>query len=468
MRFVLFAFAFLSAIYSVAQSALSQNRVDLGDIYSNTQRYVDVSIRNPGNSKIYVLRIEQSPNVVYKLSEEIIPANGSITLRVQVNPVSKGKFELGCNVFMSDRNEPLTLTIAGNVVELPKSTFTTTACPDFNSTPKPNLPSSLTIITKDKETNELLSSSKVVIIRNGEPAGAWITGKKGSFDLSIPSGYFYFLATNEGYLDKEAGIYVGPDIREVIIPLRKNPDLVPDKVVVEPVPDTATALTIEQAEEIIEEHVAEQVAKDSIQAHPALSDLSEKNFDEQFFKPLNIEFVIDVSSSMKQEDKMELMKYALNQLVAQLRPVDRMGIVTYSDNAQVFQVPTPCDRKEIILKAVSELEPKGLTAGGRGIKLGYRELMLNYNPDKTNLVIIITDGAFNKDSDDYQKVVKKYARKGVIFSVVGVQPRKNDEIKMTEAATFGNGRYVSIHQLTDAQSKLFQEIRLASFKGTTH
>lgn len=468
MRLILFASLLLSAVSSMAQSTLSVGKVDLGDLYSNSQRYVDVEIQNPENLSIYVLRVEQTPHVVYKLSNDMIPANGSITLRVQINPVERGSFESNCVIYVSDRTEPLIFTVSGNVVELPKNTYSTTACPDFNSTPKPVLPSSLTIITRDKETEELLSSSKVVIIRNGEPAGAWLTGRKGSFDLSIPSGYFYFLATHEGYIDKEAGIYVGPDVSEVIIPLKRNPNVTEPEIADVPIADTATVLTIEEAEDIIDEHVAEQAAKDSVLAHPSFSDLAEKNFEEQFFKPVNIEFVIDISSSMKQEDKMELMKYALNQLVAQLRPVDRMGIVTYSDNAQVFQVSTPCDRKEVILKAVSSLEPKGLTAGGRGIKLGYRELMLNYNPDKTNLVIIITDGAFNKDSDDYQKVVKKYAKKGVIFSVVGIQSRKNDELKMTEAATFGNGRYVPIHQLTDAQTKLFQEIRLASFRGTTH
>ncbi len=80
------------------------------------------------------------------------------------------------------------------------------------------------------------------------------------------------------------------------------------------------------------------------------------------------------------------------------------------------------------------------------------------------MVIIITDGAFNKDSDDYQKTVRKYAKKGIIFSVVGIQAKEKDEIQMTEAAAFGAGRYVSIHQLSDAQDKLFREIRIASFK----
>jgi Ca-activated chloride channel homolog len=465
MRIGLVIFFLTLCFTNFAQSKLSKEVHDFGSLYAGTQRFVDITIENPGSAPIYILRIEQSPNIVHKLSGDVIPAGGKISLRVQVNPSTTGRFQLGCNVFMSDRNEPLSFTVKGNVLELAKKDFNTTACPDFNASPPQRESTVITIETFDKETREPLSKSKVVVIRNGEPAGAWITGRKGSFDVNMTSGYFYFLATHDGYLNKEAGIYVGPDIHTVSIPLTKDPELILADL---PPVDTDTTeeaeiLDIDEAKEILSEVMEETDTVATL--NPNFLDADKENFDEQFFKPVNIEFVIDISSSMKQGDKMELMKYALNQLVNELRPVDRMGIVTYADNAQVFQSPTQCDRKEVILKAVSELRPEGMTAGGRGIKKGYSELMLNYDPDKTNIVIVITDGAFNKDSDNYQKIVKRYARKGVIFSVVGVKTSANDTRRMTEAATFGGGRFIAIEQLSDAQTKLFQEIRLASFRG---
>ena len=448
---------------SFAQSKLSKKEHDFGSLYANTQRFVDVQIENPGTEPIYILRVEQSPNIVHKLGDDVIPAGGSVSLRVQVNPLTTGRFQLGCNVFMSDQNKPLAFTVTGNVLELAKKDFNTTACPDFNSTPVQNESSEITIITFDKETREPLSRSKVIVIHNGEPAGAWITGKKGAFDVKMTSGYFYFLATHDGYLNKEAGVYVGPEIHEISIPLTRNPELITDIPLDTAASEETEILDIDEAKEIIAEVIEEA---DTIQTiNPNLTKVDPHNFDEQFFKPVNIEFVIDISSSMKQGDKMELMKYALNQLVGELRAVDRMGIVTYADNAQVFQSPTQCDRKEVILKAVSELKPEGMTAGGKGIKKGYNELMMNYDPTKTNIVIVITDGAFNKDSDNYQKIVKKYAKKGIIFSVVGIKTNANDTKRMTEAANFGAGRFISIDQLSDAQTKLFQEIREASFKG---
>ena len=85
-------------------------------------------------------------------------------------------------------------------------------------------------------------------------------------------------------------------------------------------------------------------------------------------------------------------------------------------------------------------------------------------PENTNMVIVITDGAFNKYSDDYQDIIRKYADQNVVFSVVGVQCRSTDEQNMKEAAAYGNGRYVPVRKLADAHG-LLQEIRLAFFKG---
>jgi Ca-activated chloride channel family protein len=139
--------------------------------------------------------------------------------------------------------------------------------------------------------------------------------------------------------------------------------------------------------------------------------------------------------------------------------------VTYANTAEVFQSPASGDNKEELQQSISKLKPLGMTAGGKGIKLGYKEVMKNHDPNKANMVIVITDGAFNKDSEDYQKTVQKYAKDGVIFSVVGIQTRERDAHLMEEAAHFGNGRFVPIQKLADAHSNLTQEIRIASFKG---
>ena len=466
MKGALTFFLLLICSFLFGQTTIVNTSADLGDLYSSTQRYVDIPIQNKGTKMSYLLRIQHGPEISYRISTDKFVPDSTVTLRLQVNPTKKGKFQHEVYVYFSDAAQPTVIRVKGNVVELPGfSGDQMTRCPDFNASPSSVRTKELTIITVDKETGLPLAQSKVAIIRNGEPAGAWITGRKGAFSAAIPSGYFYFLATHEGYLKKEAGVFVGPEISEITIPLRKDPAFSPPPPTPDPEPiaEEPIQLPNESVVEIIQEQAP--VKDTAVEKIPELAQLPPTEFSKSYFNDVNVVFVLDVSSSMKLGEKMDLMKYALNQLVSNLRPDDIMGLVTYSDNAEVFQAPTKGANKEAIQTAVSELRPRGMTAGGKGIKLGYKQVLKNYDAGKTNIVVVITDGAFNKDSDDYQKIVRKYAKKGIIFSVVGIQTKDRDVSLMQEAADFGKGRYVHIQEITDAQYKLLNEIRIASFKG---
>lgn len=452
------------------QQSNSEDYLDYGTLNAHSKRYIDLTIGNPKSQKVYILRVEHSPEVTYRLTSDLIAPDSSVQLRIQVNPNKKGNFDFVLKLHMSDQPNPVVYRLTGNLAEEIPSDHFLTKCPDFNAIPsKSAQPSELTIITIDKESKELLSKSMVSIIHNGKPSGTWITGKLGLFKEKLPPGFFYFVVSKEGYLSKEAGVYVSSEISEITIPLSKNPRYdqpVPTK---EPIPDQeelAQQLAPEEAQEKLDEQMAnERIDTVTQKAMPELVSIPADNFDESYFKDVNVVFVLDISSSMKMGEKMDLMKYSLNQLVSKLRPQDKMGLVTYANTAEVFLSPTSGDHRDELQQSISKLKPLGMTAGGKGIKLGYKEVMRNYDPNKTNMVIVITDGAFNKDSEDYQKTVQKYSKQGVVFSVVGIQTRERDAMLMEEAAHFGSGRFVPIQKLADAHSNLTQEIRIASFKG---
>lgn len=448
-----------------SQTSINNNKFDFGDLSTNSPRYVDMVLSNPTSKDAYILRVDRPNEIVYITNKAIISPNQTLTIRFQVNSKVRGKFSYLVKIYMSDRQEPLEVRLTGNLLEDIEYTDFKTKCPDFNAVP-PNAQEvpELTIIVVDKVTREPLSKSTVSIIRNGKPAGAWKTGRQGSFKAQVKSGLFYFYASHDGYFPKEAGVFVGPEIREITIPLIKDSTL-KEELIVETPTEEAVEIPIEEVEETIANQIPPPAIDSATKVQlPELASLDPMNFDQSYFADVNAVFVLDISSSMTMGNRMELLKYSLNSLVGHLRNSDRIGIVTYSDKAQVFLDPTLASSKSDIEQAVDDLKPHGLTAGGRGIKLGYKEVMENYDPNKANMVIIITDGAFNKDSDDYQKIVRKYSKKGVTFSVVGVEARPKDAELMTAAATYGKGRYVDIKELSDAQHKLFQEIRLSSFK----
>ena len=95
---------------------------------------------------------------------------------------------------------------------------------------------------------------------------------------------------------------------------------------------------------------------------------------------------------------------------------------------------------------------------------GYKQNKKGFIEGGVNHIIVITDGAFNRNSDDYLRYVKRFKKKGINLSIVGVKNKEKDAIEMTEAAEKGGGRYVPIHKLADAKNNLKQEIRLISFR----
>ena len=445
---------------------------DFGNLEPYSPRYVDFVLTNKGSKQEWLLSVKKPVEVVYIPSKQIIEKDSSVVLLLQVNPTSKGKFSYQVEVYTSDRDEPVKLKLTGNLSELPQdgsSAFT--ACPSFSDRPGGRDPNNfdLTVVTIDKETKQELSSSTVSMIQNGRERWTKRTDRKGKINEDAAIGRSYLYATHEGYNPAELGAYVNFKRNYVVLELeRKEEEIIPPVIIPE-TPDTLVASS-ETTKEIeieiqIEEHIEPTTDLTEIaQAPHSLTDLDKDNFDPQFFNSINVVFVLDISSSMKQVDKMELMKYSLNRLTDLLRVQDKIGLVTYSSYADVLLPPTSGGDKNDIREKVEDLKAFGYTAGGTGIKLGFKQAKKGYIQNGVNHIVIITDGAFNRNSDDYKRYVKRYAKKGIHFSVVGIKNKPNDEDEMREAAELGQGHYVPIFGLIDAQESLRQMVRLLTYK----
>ena len=463
MKYILFAFFSSLFLAASAQIELSKTRHDFGNIMSFENRFVDIELKNSGAQKAYVLRIVKPREVVYVSTGESIEPGASSALRFQVNPTDKGKFSYSVDVFLSDRAEAVSIRLSGYLEDEPGNDMAAfTSCPDFTQQKAGSGPGNfkLTVVVIDKQSREVLPNSHVSLIQNGSPILSKKTDKNGKLVETVPLGFTYFFAANTSYNSAELGAYINFKRNYIILELDKNPAIgqpVPHEVPI----DTALIVNSEhekEFEEVLEENT------EIVKVPESLSALDPNNFDSEYFKPVNVVFILDISSSMKQADKLELMKYALFQLADMLRPQDKMGIVTYANDAEVLLSPVSGADKENIKARVEGIKGGGMTAGGEGIKLGFKEALKSSIPDGTNHVIIITDGAFNRNSDDYKKHIKKYAKKGISMSVVGIKNAERDEAEMREAAELAKGRYIPIFQLADAKNNLRQEIRLITFR----
>lgn len=174
----------------------------------------------------------------------------------------------------------------------------------------------------------------------------------------------------------------------------------------------------------------------------------------------NLVFLIDVSGSMDEPDKLPLLKSAFHMLVGKLDPKDKVSIVTYAGNAGTVLEPTEVKDKAKIFDALNRLEAGGSTAGEAGIKEAYRLAKANFVKDGVNRVMLATDGDFNvgQSSDDELKTLIEDERKsGVFLSVFGFGEGNYNDQMMQVLAQNGNGTAAYIDTLAEAEKTLVQE-----------
>jgi len=447
MKYVSIIFLLFTS-FVFGQIEFDKTKFDFGSLNSYDDRFVDFKLTNRGPKKGFVLRVVKSSEVIYLARSNSMEKDSSIYLRFQVNPYSKGRFSYEVEVFTSDRQEPVKLKLTGEMKDAPSSIGFLTECPDFNTRPGGKAYNfDLTVVTIDKETRKELDQTKITLLQNGSPQWTEATDRSGSIKKEATLGFIYLYASHDGYKPTELGAYVNFQRNKVLLELERAPEPIVPK-------DTLSNSTT-------------VVVKTDTVAVAATTDLSfkpdEAPFSESTYKPVNVVFVLDVSASMNQGDKIELMKYSLLQLVDLIRPCDHMAIVTYSDMAHVLVPPSTGANKTDLRSQITDLRASGLTAGGTGIKLGYKEALKNLDLKQLNTVIVVTDGAFNKDSENYQKTIKKYRKKGVELTIVGIKMKASDQLKMTEVSTLGGGTLVTINSLSEAQANLVKEIRSRAF-----
>lgn len=158
----------------------------------------------------------------------------------------------------------------------------------------------------------------------------------------------------------------------------------------------------------------------------------------------NFVFMVDVSGSMDSNDKLGLLKSCLTTLVDNLRPTDRVSIITYASKVEKLIESTPASKADKIKKAISKLNAKGSTAGGAAMKMAYEEALDNFIEGGNNRVIMGTDGDFNvgvTSTDALLEMVQDYADKGIYLTVCGFGSGNLNDSMMETISNKGNGTY---------------------------
>jgi Ca-activated chloride channel family protein len=183
-------------------------------------------------------------------------------------------------------------------------------------------------------------------------------------------------------------------------------------------------------------------------------------------RPANLVFLIDVSGSMDEPDKLPLLKSAFRLLVNKLKPTDTVSIVVYAGNSGVVLEPTKAADKAKILAAIDNLTPGGSTAGAEGIEAAYKLAEKAFVKDGVNRIFLATDGDFNvgpSDDEALKTMIESRRKSGIFLSVLGFGTGNYNDALMQTLAQNGNGVAAYIDTLAEAQKTLVQEATASLF-----
>lgn len=183
--------------------------------------------------------------------------------------------------------------------------------------------------------------------------------------------------------------------------------------------------------------------------------------DRQQLRPLNLALVIDKSGSMADSDKMSRVKSALQALVTQLRDTDVLSIVVFDSVAEVLMPAHRLGDREEARRLIRQIEPGNSTNIHAGLMLGYHEALKNYAKDKTNRVILLTDGIANTGVTEPQLIARDSVRfndLGIDLSTIGVGLDLNQDL-LRELASSGRGLFHFVADAQDIQKVFVKELQ---------
>lgn len=175
----------------------------------------------------------------------------------------------------------------------------------------------------------------------------------------------------------------------------------------------------------------------------------------------NFVFLLDVSGSMEDPNKLPLLKKSFSMLVEALQPTDRIAIVVYAGAAGIVLPSTEVKSKKVILDALDKLQAGGSTAGGEGIKLAYDIAEKYLIKDGNNRIILATDGDFNvgvSSTSELVKMMEEKRNKGIFLTILGFGMGNYKDGRMEEMADKGNGNYYYIDNILEAKKVLVTEL----------
>lgn len=439
-----FVFLMFSTGILRAQTPVAEPRqLDFGQVKEASFLQSYLVIRNTGFKALMLLRADAPKEFSISAGRKIIPAGDTIHLNFSVRPIKAGRFSENILLYHSGSNDPMSIPVKGELKKLLAKDLA--ACVNFD--PKTGASSAggavIPLFTRhnirfmDAKTGQLIPEASILYVSQLSREKSERTTTTGQLESNIPIGPYALVVSAPGYETLMTEKYIPLNGGAETFMLSASPKKQPEVPVV------------------VEEPLV-------IAAPPAALG----QLDEKVYKPNNIVFLIDVSGSMKEPDKLPLLKRSIATLMEPVRPIDKITIVTYGTEARIAVPTVSGNEKKRVMDVVDTLNAGGVTAGSKGLQMAYNLAKEHFIEGGNNQIILATDGAFRVSGKD-RKMISASAQnttQTLLLTVVGFGDKEDALGMLGDLSQLGGGSLIHVKNARQAEGALLDEIKQRSHK----
>lgn len=178
-------------------------------------------------------------------------------------------------------------------------------------------------------------------------------------------------------------------------------------------------------------------------------------------KRLNLTLALDVSGSMKRQDRADALRRAAESLLGQLAEQDTLSIVVFDRTAELVADRTRgAEAAQALDGAVNRPGTNG-TNIEEGLRMAAEHAKRIKDASAMNRVVLVTDGIANLGATVPESVaatVRELRAFGIATDVVGVSPKDLDNRLLEVMARAGDGRHLVVGSGQDDAERLGEQL----------
>lgn len=439
-----------------AQQVMVENHVwDFGTVayWKNDTAYF--TVRNAGGKDLIFLPTHYKEDVRVIFDRRNASPGERLDIKIVYYTEHTGKFEVEVPLYFNLSMTPVVFKLKGNIKRIDPNALV--RCPQVNAGKEEvDLRKVINIEVRDRVTEALLEADQLWIRDRGNKKIE--TERSGNvYEALMEPGEYRVGASKKGYDDYMAVIRLEPYQQRFVIYMDKQlTDTVP-QVKEEELPEDGVFV-----DEGPEEH---EHPMDSFHQEKPNRDTSELDID--LFAPNNIVLIVDISTSMKKEDKLLYLKMAMKQMIEVFRTVDRVAIVALSSDASILLTPVMVENKDTLKAVIENMSAGGGTNGAAAIKLAYELATKHFVQGGNNQIIIATDGMFGNSGmtrKELNTLISSKNEAGIHLSAMGFGNNEKALAYLKSLTLLGGGDFIHITNELEAQTALIERLKKQSKK----